>query len=189
MSSGKLHSHNENRAIICATCGKKDLKCFKVNSPIKSIIQSEIAKSYSVADVYFPSGVCSQCRKWLYASKKGQIVPETVHDRWNSIDFEEFYLPSRSTPCSCIICKRARFVEAKLDKADQANLPRKKNDDPEAEEARMKKKKITYHFFSSTGLSDSCQKKGLVCFFSYDIFLSASSQGAFHSFGYSQGLP
>ena len=31
-------------------------------------------------------------------------------------------------------------MEAKLDKADQADLPRKKNDDPEVEVARMKKK-------------------------------------------------
>ena len=159
MSSGKLRSHNENRAIICATCGKKDLKCFKVNTLIKSIIQSEIAKSYFVADIYFPSGVCSQCRKWLYASKKGQIVPETVHDRWNSINFEEFRPPSRSTPCSCIICKRARFVEVKLDKADQADLPRKKNDDPEAEEARMKKK-LPITFFLHSDEVIVVKKKG-----------------------------
>ena len=38
-------------------------------------------------------------------------------------------------------------MEANLDKADQVDLPRKKNDNPEAEEARIRKKKIHITFF------------------------------------------
>ena len=62
------------------------------------------------------------------------------------------------------------FVKAKLDKADQADLPRKKNDGPEAEEARMKKK-LPITFFLHSDEVTVVKKKGLICFFSHNIFL------------------
>ena len=64
-------------------------------------------------------------------------------------------------------------MEAKLDKADQADLPRKKNDDPEAEEARMKKK-LPITFFLHSDEVIVVKKKGLICFFSYNIYFSFS---------------
>ena len=138
MNDRKTRGHDENRGIICAACGKKDLKCAKVQPSIESAIQAEISKAYSVKDVYFPNGVCSQCRKWLFASKKNAVVPETVRERWNSLNFEEFRPPSRSAPCSCSICKRARYKEENLEAKEQADLPRKQKEEPEASEARKK---------------------------------------------------
>ena len=76
MNDRKTRGHDENRGIICAACGKKDLKCAKVQPSIESAIQAEISKAYSVKDVYFPNGVCSQCRKWLFASKKKLLFPK-----------------------------------------------------------------------------------------------------------------
>ena len=90
MNNKRLRSQDENRLIICATCGKKDTKCSKITPAIEHIIQLEVNKTYSLSDGYFPCGVCGQCRKWLFASKKGVIVPESVRERWNSIDFSGF---------------------------------------------------------------------------------------------------
>ena len=135
MNNKRLRSHNENRLIICATCGKKDTKCSKITPAIEHIIQLEVNKTYSISDDYLPCGVCGQCRKWLFASKKGVIVPESVRERWNSIDFSGFRPPSRSTPCSCLICKRARFTGEKLEASEQADLSWKQNDEPKETEA------------------------------------------------------
>ena len=134
-----IRSHDKNRAIVCAACGKKDTKCTKVTPSIESAIQTEISNAYSTSDTQFPNGICSQCRKWLFASKKGAVVPETVRERWNSIDFAEFRPPTQSTPCSCSTCKRARFTESNLEEAAQVDLPRKMNEEPGAAEARFKK--------------------------------------------------
>ena len=60
-------------------------------------------------------------------------------------------------------------METKLDKADQADLPKKKNDDPEAEVARMKKK-LPIIFFLHSDEVIVVKKKGRICFFSYDTF-------------------
>ena len=135
MNNKRLRSHDDNRLIVCATCGKKDTKCAKITPAIETIIRSEVNNAYSISDVYFPSGVCGQCRKWLFASKKGAVVPETVRDRWNSLNFAEFRPPSRSTPCSCLVCKRARFTEGNLETSEQADLPRKQTDEPTEAEA------------------------------------------------------
>ena len=136
MSARQIRGHDENRAIVCAACGKKDYKCSKVTPTIESIIKSEVNKAFSVSDVYFPNGVCSQCRKWLFAAKNDAVVPEAVCERCNSIDFEEFRPPSRSTPCSCSICKCARFKVTNLEATEHPDLPRKKKEEPEAAEAR-----------------------------------------------------
>ena len=138
MNSKHMRSHDDNRVIVCAACGKKDNKCGKITPALEKTIQIEVNKAYSVGDIYFPNGVCGQCRKWLFASKKGDIVPETVRERWNSIDFSGFRPPSRSTPCSCLICKRARFTGAKLEASEQADLPRKQTDEPKEAEASYK---------------------------------------------------
>ena len=135
MNNKQSRSHDENRLVVCATCGKKDTKGSKITPAIEHIIQLEVNKTYSIRDDYFPSGVCGQCRKWLFASKKGAIVPESVRERWNSIDFSGFRPPSRSTPCSCLICKRARFKEENLEISEQADLPRKQTDEPKEAEA------------------------------------------------------
>ena len=135
MNSKHMRSHEDNRVIICAACGKKDTKCVKITPAIEKIIQTEVNTAYSVGDFYLPNGVCGQCRKWFFSSKKGAIVPETVRERWNSIDFFGFRPPSRSTPCSCLICKRARFTGEKLEASEQADLPRKQNDEPKEAEA------------------------------------------------------
>ena len=138
MNSKHMRSHDDNRVIVCAACGKKDNKCGKITLALEKIIQIEVNKAYSVGDIYFPNGACGQCRKWLFASKKGDIVPETVRERWNSINFSGFRPPSRSTPCSCLICKRARFTGAKLEASEQADLPRKQTDEPKEAEASYK---------------------------------------------------
>lgn len=135
--NGKAKTHEQNRAVICAACGKKDLKCFKVTATIESLIQAEVFKGYSTADVYFPCGICSNCRSNLFASKKGGIVPEVLRDKWNSLDYNEFRAPSRSTPCSCAICRRCRYKEANLEKTEQADLPRKPKEEAEEAEAIM----------------------------------------------------
>ena len=134
-NTNQMRSHDQNRQIVCAACGKKDTKCVKITPAIESIIQTEVSKAYSTVDIYFPNGVCSQCRKWLFASKKGAIVPETVRERWNSLDFAGFRPPSRSTPCACLICKRARYTGDNLAASEQVDLPRKQTDQPEEAEA------------------------------------------------------
>ena len=138
MSNGKVRSHAESRKILCAACGKKDLACFNVTPTIEELIRNEVSKLYHVDDIYFPCGICGSCRKWLFDSKKGKIVPETVRDRWNSVDFGEFKAPSRSSPCSCNTCKRVRFTEVKLEKSAQVDLPRKPNTKSEEAEARIR---------------------------------------------------
>ena len=144
MSNGKVRDHAECRKIICAACGKKDNACFNVTPTIEALIQIEVSKLYRVDDTYFPSGVCSACRKWLFDSKKGKIVPETARDRWNSIDFNEFKAPSRSSPCSCNICKRVRFTGANLEKSAQVDLPRKPIENSEEAEARKELSLLGY---------------------------------------------
>ena len=136
MSNGKVRSHTECRKVLCAACGKKDNACFNVTPTIEALIQNEVSKLYRVEDTYLPNGVCGNCRKWLFSSKNGKIVPETVRDRWNTLDFNEFKAPSQSTPCSCNICKRVRFTDVNLEKSAQVDLPRKPIDKPDEAEAR-----------------------------------------------------
>ena len=160
MSNGKIRSHDECRKILCAACGKKDQACSKVTPTIEEQIQIEVSKVYRENDSYFPCGICSQCRKWLFAAKKGKVVPESVRERWNSMDFEGFKAPSRSTPCSCNICKRVRYKEANLEMSAQVDLPRKPNEVEKPEEAEARIKYFDYqknikrgqHFFSENVL-------------------------------------
>ena len=51
-----IRSHDENRAIVCAACGKKDTKCSKVTPSIESAIQAEISNAYSTSNTQFPTG-------------------------------------------------------------------------------------------------------------------------------------
>ena len=135
MNNKRLRSQDENRLIICATCGIKDTKCSKITPAIEHIIQLEVNKTYSISDNYLPCGVCGQCQKWLFASKKGAMVPESVRERWNSINFSGFRPPSRSMPCLCLTCKRACFKEENLEISEQVDLPRKQTDEPKEAEA------------------------------------------------------
>ena len=129
-------SHEKCRQIHCAGCGKKDLKCFAVTSTIAEILKAEVFHCYDVANASYPTGVCGPCRNNLFIAKRGGIVPSSVHDRWNSLDYEQFRQPPRSGPCpsSCSLCKSGKFAAKSVEQKKQPDLPRLKTISEEGEE-------------------------------------------------------
>ena len=124
MNAGKLRSHEDNRRICCAGCGKKDLKCHNITPTIEAVLKEEVYDGYNSSDCYFPSGICSTCRASLFIARKGSVVPAVVRDRWNSMDYSKFRPPSRSTPCMCQICQVVRFKWEKVEEDGKPEIPR-----------------------------------------------------------------
>ena len=124
MNHGRARSHEQSRKLVCAGCGSKALKCVPVSATLEDIIKVEVFAKYDCQDTYFPNGVCGSCKTNLFKAKKGDVVPTNVRDRWNSIDYDAFKPPSRSTPCSCGICKIVRFKASPLEKHPQSDVPR-----------------------------------------------------------------
>ena len=121
---GIVRTHEQNRGLICAACGCKDLKGLIVTDSLEVAIKEEIFKDYDRRNNYYPNGVCNTCRTNLFKAKKGGVVPTALRDRWATIDYQEFRVPSRTAPCSCAICKRARFSDVRLGQKTQPDLPR-----------------------------------------------------------------
>ena len=124
MNAGKLRSHEENRRVCCAGCGKKDTKCFNITPTIEALLKEEVYDGYNSSDCYFPSGICGVCRNNLFIARKGSVVPAAVRDRWNSMDYSKFRPPSRSTPCACQICQVVRFKWEKVEEGIKPEIPR-----------------------------------------------------------------
>ena len=137
MFQKKTKTHEENRAIICAGCGKKDNKCAKVTPNIETLIQDEISTDYISSDYYLPTGICGSCRRHLFASKKGKPIPTIVRDRWKTICYSTFERPSRSTPCLCSICKKSRFTGEKLESKESPDVPRQISEEQEVAEIEV----------------------------------------------------
>ena len=129
----KQRSHDENRAVLCCACGKKDQKCSLVTPAVQECVKTEIYQGYTIDDRYYPSGICTACRRYLFIARKGDVVPEVVRERWNSMDYESFKRPSRSSPCNCKLCDIARYTGTKLEKKARPDVPRLQPATDEAE--------------------------------------------------------
>ena len=124
MYSKLARSHDQARSLVCCACGCKDLKSQPITEGLEEIVKTEVFAGYDRQDTYFPSGLCGTCRKNLFKAKRGDVVPSTVRDRWNSMSYLSFRPPSRSTPCVCTICKMVRHKDEKLDSEPMCDVPR-----------------------------------------------------------------
>ena len=129
----KPRNHDQCRSLVCAACGRKDTRCKPVNATIEGQIKAEISTLYNRNDVYFPAGVCNNCRIGLYNAKNGKVVATEVRDRWNSMDFSAYRPPSRTAPCACTICKLVGFTCPNLEKTEQVDVPRAPKEDNQNE--------------------------------------------------------
>ena len=123
MYSGRERTHEQARSVICCCCGCKDFRSQPITEGLEQVVRQEIFSGYNRNDEYLPNGLCGSCRTYLFASKRGNPVPTTVRDKWNSMNFEEYRAPSRSTPCSCRICKIVRHKGKRLETTDRLDVP------------------------------------------------------------------
>ena len=129
MYGGRKRSHEQARTSVCAACGQKALNSKVTSIGLANIVREEVSSLYDRENTYFPNGLCGSCRTYLFKAKKGEVVPVQVRDRWNSMDFDSYRPPSRSSPCQCKICSLAQFREENLDHKPQPDLPRKPQED------------------------------------------------------------
>ena len=135
MYSKLARSHDEARRLICCACGCKDLKSRPINDALEAVVKTEVFAGYNRQDTYFPSGICGTCHKNLFKAKRGEVVPTTVRDRWNSMSYNAFRPPSRATPCICTICKMVRHRQDNLEAEAQCDIPRVAKDTNDENEA------------------------------------------------------
>ena len=92
----KPRCHDENRKLVCAACGIKNLKCFTVTEQIEQTIK-EVYKEYSRDVSSYPVGVCPTCRNHLKVVKKTGLKSVSKERRkiW-SIDYSQFQAPQEN---------------------------------------------------------------------------------------------
>ena len=126
MNNGpRSRTHTQSRSLVCAACGKKLQKPNIIQPGLVESVQAEVFSGYNSEDVYYPNGLCSSCRRYLYKAKNGDVAPTEVRERWNSMDYASYRPPSRNTPCSCKICSVVRHRSDNLEENDLPDVPRK----------------------------------------------------------------
>ena len=130
MSSIKKRSHDESRSLVCACCGRKNLKCLKISENLESLIQEFIFDRFSVKSTTYPTGVCPSCKVSLFVAKKKGLaaVSKKIRATWN-VDFEKFPPPARNGTCSCPNCTIVRASD--VGNGAPSDVPRRKPDDDE----------------------------------------------------------
>ena len=88
-----IRDHEANRRLICAACGRKNLKCIRVGASLEDAIKQQVHQNYAIAETKFPNGVCPTCKCYLFlAKKKGKSVIPDVRLLWN-VDYDSFCPP------------------------------------------------------------------------------------------------
>lgn len=107
--------HEENRAKICAACGKKivlgnnKLHSFLITSRYEDLIKKRIDSDFDLTDSHFPVSVCNTCKLILNEHEKENLkrpLPEMPN-------YKDIHLiqSTRATNdlCNCYICLKARY--------------------------------------------------------------------------------
>ena len=124
MFRAKERTHGQARSLVCCGCGCKDFKSKAITNSLEEVVRQEISPVYSRDNTYHPNGLCGSCRTFLFAAKRGDPVPTTVRDKWNSMDFDAYRPPSRSSPCSCRICMLVRHKGDNLEPKSRLDVHR-----------------------------------------------------------------
>lgn len=109
----KACSHQDNRAKICAPCGrrivlgKKTLSFHRINDSVEKLIKKFANASFNLSDTRFPTSVCNNCRFLIRNHDQGnngtplKIMPNYVNVGLKNINNEHI--------CDCsLICGNAR---------------------------------------------------------------------------------
>nr|XP_047125977.1 uncharacterized protein LOC124807737 isoform X2 [Hydra vulgaris] len=80
----KHRDHLLSRKIICARCGKKNLKCsmLEPGTQFLNLVQMYANSNYNPDLLSSPTGLCSSCKVYLYSAKKGESLSIVTLENW-----------------------------------------------------------------------------------------------------------
>ena len=101
-------SHEDNRKLICLVCFEKKRHLNNITEVSKVIvnIREFFIPDYDPKCEYYPSSICSQCRKMLSKAKDNENVILPAPFNFSTMSISK--LTRNQDFCECLICEKAR---------------------------------------------------------------------------------